>query len=98
MTNDFLSALEISARDYRERSRLDVDRPLEVDIPNWKAAELIAEYGSLRAAADGVFSPGTVTLVDVYWRDWCAEVTERVNARLARYVPTPTTERIVTSL
>lgn len=84
MTNDddFLNALELSARDYRERMKLDTNAPLEVNVPNWKAVELIKEYGSLQAAADAVFRPGTVRIVDVYWRAFCERVQESVNARL----------------
>lgn len=88
MTNDddFLNALELTARDYRERMKLDTNAPLEVDVPNWKAVELIERYGSLQAAADAIFSPGkkpgSVRIIDVYWREFCERVQESVNARL----------------
>ena len=82
--DDVLNALELQAREYRERMKLDADSPLEVDVPNWKAVELIKQYGSLQAAADAIFRPGTVKIVDRYWRDFCYEATQRVNARLAR--------------
>ena len=79
-----LTALEVQAREYRNRMKLDADAPLEVSVPNWKAVELIKTYGSLQAAADTVFRPGTVCIIDQYWRDWCYETTQRVNACLAR--------------
>lgn len=84
MTNDddFLNALELTARDYRERMKLNTNAPLEVHVPNWKAVELIERYGSLQAAADAIFSPGTVRIIDVYWREFCERVQESVNARL----------------
>lgn len=31
--DDVLNALELQAREYRERMKLDVDVPLEVDVP-----------------------------------------------------------------
>lgn len=78
-----LNALAIQAREYREVMKLDDSSPLEVFVSNWKAVELIREYGSLRAAADAVFRPGTVNIVDQYWHEWCFQTTQRVNARLA---------------
>lgn len=85
--DDFLNALAEQARDYRNRMKLDTDAQLEVVVPNWKAVELSCEYGSLRAAADAVFRPGTVRIVDAYWRDFCWNVTESVNRRLAGRTP-----------
>lgn len=82
MSDDFLNALELTARDYRERMKLDMDAPLEVNVPNWKAVELIERYGSLQVAAYAIFSPGTVRIVDTYWREFCERVQESVNARL----------------
>lgn len=86
MSDDFLNALELTARNYRERMRFDTNVPIEVDVPNWKAVELIEQYGSLQAAADAIFSPGkklgSVRIVDAYWREFCEQVQESVNARL----------------
>jgi len=66
---DVLSALQLQAQEYRYRMRLHKDAPIEVEMPHAWALRAIAAYGSLRAAADAVFLPGTVTLVNRTWRE-----------------------------
>jgi hypothetical protein len=82
---DFVSALQLTADQYRNayRKASDVlDGPFEAVVPHHLAEELIAQYGSLSAAADAMFDPGKVVIVDRYWQEWCRETQERVNARL----------------
>jgi hypothetical protein len=66
---DVLGALQMQAREYRERSKLDTDAHLEVNVPERVAHAAIVEHGSLRAAADSVFNPGSVTIFCQEWRD-----------------------------
>jgi hypothetical protein len=66
---DILNALQLQAQEYRYRMRLHKDAQIEIEISHVWALRAIAGYGSLRAAADAVFLPGTVTLVNRTWRD-----------------------------
>ncbi len=54
---------------YRRSNRLHDDYPIEVFLPDWYARKLIDRHGSLQAAADSVFRPGTVKLINDYWQD-----------------------------
>lgn len=69
MTLDILTALQFQAAEYRYRNRMTADTHLEVEVPHAEAIKLIAAYGSLRAVADAIFIPGTVTIVNRRWRD-----------------------------
>lgn len=80
-TIDVLTAIHAQATEMRSRLKLGDGAPLEVTVPNRLAVDLIKSYGSLQQAADAVFDPGTVRIVDAYWRDFCLAVTENVNQR-----------------
>lgn len=83
---DTLSAVQLAAEDYRERSRLLAgDGPVEVFIPNWYARKLINTYGSLEAAVDSVFRPGAVRLVDAYWHEHSVRTRESVERQLTQF-------------
>lgn len=69
MTLDILTALQFQAAEYRYRNRMTADTHLEVEVPHAEAIKLIAAYGSLRAVADAIFIPGTVTIVNRTWRN-----------------------------
>lgn len=84
---DVLGALKIQGAEFRDRMKLDADHPLVVDIPHWKAEELVKKYGSLQEAADSVWRRGTVQLVDVYWRDWAVNALEIANRQMAVMFP-----------
>lgn len=84
---DVLDALKIQGAEFRDRMKLDPDAPLVVDIPHWKAEELVRKHGSLQEAADSVWRRGTVQLVDVYWRDWCIRATEVANRQMTYLFP-----------
>lgn len=75
---DVLSALQLIADDYRNRHKIYTEWPVEVLIPNHLARRLIEGYGSLEAAADATFMPGSVRLVDAYWREFSFQVRESV--------------------
>jgi hypothetical protein len=75
---DAISAMQLMAQEYRDRHKFP-DAQLEIAVPNHLARQLIAEYGSLQAAADTIFDPGAVVIVDRFWRDWCYDVQEQVN-------------------
>jgi hypothetical protein len=87
--NDFLNALQLQAREYRERNKMDADAHLEVNVPERVAREAIAEHGSLRAAADSVFRPGSVTIFCQEWRDVRDKINTMFQAapRLFRITP-----------
>jgi hypothetical protein len=80
-TDGILSALQIMAVDYRSNMRMHDKTPLLVTVPNWYAQKLIEHHGSLQAAADSIFIPGTVRIIDAYWENWCFEMQERINRR-----------------
>jgi hypothetical protein len=61
-----LSSIEYMAQQYRESYRLEDTYPVEVYIPNWYAQRLVERHGSLQAAADTAFRPGSVKLVNQY--------------------------------
>jgi cation transport ATPase len=69
ISHDVLNALQLQAQEYRERNKLKADTHLEVNVPERVAREAIIEHGSLRAAADSVFNPGSVTIFCQEWRD-----------------------------
>lgn len=82
--SDVLGALQLQAQEYRYRMRMHKDTHLDVEVPLRWALRAIAEYGSLRTAADAAFSPGTVTLVCREWRN----ARDRVNV-LFQTAPAP---------
>lgn len=82
---DFLSTLQLQAQEYRHRMRLASESPLEVHVPNWKAVELINRYGSLQAAADTIFRPGAVKIIDRYWHDFHERARENIERRLTQF-------------
>lgn len=61
---DILDDVERMAVEYRYRNRLVDDNTIEVNVPHEYAVSLIQRYGSLQAAADAKFRPGTVRIVD----------------------------------
>lgn len=85
MTDDFLSALELQAHDYRYRMRLTSDSPIEVHIPHGYALQLIEQYGSLEAAVNTVFRPGAVKLIDAYWHEHHMRAAESVERKLTQF-------------
>lgn len=93
--DEMASSIQLLADQYRAAYRMPSPFPLECRIPHHEAEHYIKKYGSLQAAADALFDPGTVKLIDVYWEDWCFELQERVNARLGRRRPAPAAPRRV---
>lgn len=79
--SETLSAMQTMAQEYRQRHRLDAQTPMEAVVPHHVAQEAIRRHGSLQAAADTIFDPGTVKIIDQYWQRWCWEMTDRINRR-----------------
>lgn len=79
-----MSSIAYTAQEYRYRNRLTDDYPVELYVPDWYAQRLVERYGSLRAAADTVFIPGCVTIVNQYWHDRQVEVRENVERKLTQ--------------
>lgn len=79
-----MSAIEYMAQEYRYRNRLVDGEPIEVHVPDWYAQRLVERYGSLRTAADTVFIPGRVTIVNQYWHDRQVEARENVERKLTQ--------------
>lgn len=79
-----MSSIQYMAQEYRYRNRLVDDSPVEVHVPDWYARRLVERYGSLRAAADTVFIPGRVTIVNQYWFERQVEVKENVERQLTQ--------------
>ncbi len=82
MDSDTLAAINHQVAEYRQRYKMNDSARIEVTIPHHQAEAEIRRWGSLEEASDALFRPGSVRLVDVYWRDFCWNVQERVNARL----------------
>lgn len=79
-----LSSIAEMARQYRETYRLEDVYPVEVYIPDWYARRLVEWHGSLQAAADSAFRPGSVKLVNQYWHDRHVEARENVERKLTQ--------------
>lgn len=79
--------IRYTADEYRRLHRLDYDDPLEVHIPGWYAARLVDRYGSLDAAANEIFNPGSVKIVDDYWGGYAVRAQEDVDERIANTWP-----------
>lgn len=77
--SEFLTALQLAAADYRHRYRTTDAQPYECVVSHSDAATLTERYGSLQAAADAIFDPGSVKIVDYESLNLCAEVTRHVN-------------------
>lgn len=75
---DFLAAIQLQAEAYRSAYRLRDDYPVDVYIPDWYARKLVERHGSLQAAADSIFRPGAIKLVNQYWHDRQVEVRENI--------------------
>lgn len=80
--DNVIAAITVMAAEYRRTFQLRDGYPVEVVLPHWLADAAIKHYGSLERAANMIFNPGSVVLVDTYWRDFCERVQDSVNARL----------------
>jgi hypothetical protein len=79
-----MSSIAELARQYREAYRLEDPYPVEVYLPDWYAQRLVERHGSLQAAADSVFRPGSVKLINQYWHDRQVEARENVERKLTQ--------------
>lgn len=83
MTYDLVEMIGLQAAEYRRLHKLAETSTIEAVVPLREATRLRAEHGSLRAAADASFNPGSVTLVCHEWR----ELRDKVNARIDSWPP-----------